>query len=225
MGLTLFYLATIAAYAVFQWEYLLKMDPNEFGDFLAGAFGPVALFWLVCGYFQQSAELRQNTRAIRLQADALEQQVIELRLSVEHQEELVRETRRHVDFATEDGTRRDLRELQRNAPVANIMRFESFALESDRLFTVTLRNDGASVVVLDVTSDQAAIDNVRQTPWETSKAVQMRLSKKAGFLYGPGVEVRATIHYRDHNGTLGTLVVSSVADNVEDGFQTARVVS
>ena len=33
---------------------------NEKGDFLAGAFGPVAFLWLVIGYFMQSFELKMQ---------------------------------------------------------------------------------------------------------------------------------------------------------------------
>ena len=31
---------------------LHELRLNELGDFLAGAFGPLALFWLVLGFFQ-----------------------------------------------------------------------------------------------------------------------------------------------------------------------------
>lgn len=55
---------------------------NEFGDFLAGAFSPVAFLWLVLGYLQQQKELQQNTRALELQAE-------ELRNSVEQYKEMV----------------------------------------------------------------------------------------------------------------------------------------
>jgi len=69
---------------------------NEFGDLLAGLVGPVALIWLVFGYFlqglairQQGVELSQNTEALRLQAVALNAQVVELANSVAQQRELV----------------------------------------------------------------------------------------------------------------------------------------
>ncbi len=64
----------------------LNLEPmsswNEFGDFLAGAFSPVAFFWLVLGYLQQQKELQQNTKALELQAE-------ELRNSVEQYKEMV----------------------------------------------------------------------------------------------------------------------------------------
>lgn len=48
---------------------------NEFGDFLAGAFSPVAFLWLVLGFVQQQKELQQNTEALKLQADELKNSV------------------------------------------------------------------------------------------------------------------------------------------------------
>ncbi|EPM4252826.1 hypothetical protein ACTLOY_001269 [Enterobacter hormaechei] len=55
---------------------------NEFGDFLAGAFSPVAFLWLVLGYLQQQKELQQNTKALELQA-------LELKNSVDQYREMV----------------------------------------------------------------------------------------------------------------------------------------
>lgn len=68
----------------------LSMKPNEIGDLLAGMFGPLAILWLILGFFQQGTELRQNTAALKLQEEALKAQVTELNRSVEQQRELVR---------------------------------------------------------------------------------------------------------------------------------------
>lgn len=72
-----------------------SMSPNELGDLLAGVAGPLAFIWLVYGYFlqgiairQQAEELRQNTRALKLQEDALRAQVEELKNSVHQQREV-----------------------------------------------------------------------------------------------------------------------------------------
>ena len=32
---------------------ILLMEPNEIGDLLAGIFGPLAILWLILGFFQQ----------------------------------------------------------------------------------------------------------------------------------------------------------------------------
>jgi hypothetical protein len=70
-------------------DLMVAMQPNAWGDFLAGSFSPLAFFWLVLGHFQQRHELQQNTDALRLQAD-------ELKRSVEQQQFLVEATRDQV---------------------------------------------------------------------------------------------------------------------------------
>ena len=80
--LTVFYLAFIWWLTGDRILSLRTMALNEVGDFLAGAFGPLAILWLVLGFFQQGVELRQGTRALELQAD-------ELRASVEQQSAMV----------------------------------------------------------------------------------------------------------------------------------------
>jgi hypothetical protein len=51
-----------------------EMELNNIGDFLAGAFGPLALFWLILGYFQQGRELKENTIALQSQEYQLKEQ-------------------------------------------------------------------------------------------------------------------------------------------------------
>ncbi|WP_262236571.1 hypothetical protein, partial [Escherichia coli] len=60
------------------------------GDFLAGAFSPVAFFWLVLGYLQQQKELQQNTEALKLQAT-------ELKNSVEQYKEMVSVSKQQLE--------------------------------------------------------------------------------------------------------------------------------
>lgn len=71
-----------------------KMTPNEWGDYLAGCFAPLAFLWLVLGYLQQGDELRLSTDALRLQAE-------ELKNSVEQQRELVEVSRLQVQSERE----------------------------------------------------------------------------------------------------------------------------
>ncbi|MFZ1741311.1 MAG: hypothetical protein WAT93_00565 [Pontixanthobacter sp.] len=78
--------AGLAVYFAFMWSAIEAMKPNEFGDLLAGILGPLALLWLVLGFFQQSDELRQSVWALKLQSE-------ELRNSVVQQSALVEVTR------------------------------------------------------------------------------------------------------------------------------------
>lgn len=80
-----------------RWTKLLEVDPNAFGDFLAGAFAPLAFLWLVVTVMLQSRELRlqreelkQNRAALELQATELHQSVKEL----QNQNEILREQQR-----------------------------------------------------------------------------------------------------------------------------------
>lgn len=79
----------LGAYVVADWSEILGLKPNEVGDFLAGAFAPLAFFWLVLGFFQQGSELRNSGSALWLQGE-------ELRNSVEQQRQLVDVTREQV---------------------------------------------------------------------------------------------------------------------------------
>lgn len=91
---TAIWLVLIAAYVWAKWSCFLAMEPNSLGDFVAGAFGPLALFWLVCGYFQQGLELRQNTEALKLQVE-------ELKNSVLHQGEMAEASQRQLQLEIE----------------------------------------------------------------------------------------------------------------------------
>lgn len=71
-----------AAYCLVMWwtvgdrfGSLKTMDLNSVGDFLAGAFSPLAFLWLVLGFIQQGFELRVSSDALRLQAKELKESV------------------------------------------------------------------------------------------------------------------------------------------------------
>ena len=64
-------------------DEISAINLNEWGDFLAGVTAPLALFWLVIGYFQHSEELRLNTKALEMQQEELRSQVAETALLVE----------------------------------------------------------------------------------------------------------------------------------------------
>ena len=64
-----------------RFDEMCTLKLNEIGDLLAGVFGPVAFLWLVLGYRQQGRELK-------LSSQALTDQAIELRNSVDNQKVL-----------------------------------------------------------------------------------------------------------------------------------------
>lgn len=72
-----FYIFGFTVICVGRFDDLRCLSLNELGDYLAGAFGPLALAWLVFGYFQQGDELRQGTEALRLQTAELNSSVIQ----------------------------------------------------------------------------------------------------------------------------------------------------
>lgn len=94
-------------YQKIQQEALPK-NLNEFGDFIAGAFAPLAFFWLVRGYYQQGHELQG--------------QAIELKNSVKQQQrlaEIYEEEMRQKHFQVQPiliFTCNDIREYQENVP-------------------------------------------------------------------------------------------------------------
>ena len=89
-------LCTVAWLGVIAWFFsgrlseIAHLEPNEVGDFLAGSLGPLGILWLILGFFQQGQELRDNTRALDLQAT-------ELRNATQEQRELLRATRAQVE--------------------------------------------------------------------------------------------------------------------------------
>jgi len=76
------YLISILILGLGNIPEIKEMKPNEWGDFLAGTFAPLAFMWLVFGYKQQGEELKQNTIALRLQADELKNNVEQQKILV-----------------------------------------------------------------------------------------------------------------------------------------------
>lgn len=72
---TVIYLIVIATTVAFKFESFINLELNALGDFLAGAFGPIAFLWLVLGFLQQGRELKLSTDALQLQAQELKNSV------------------------------------------------------------------------------------------------------------------------------------------------------
>lgn len=74
---TVVYLIIITGTVAFKFEKFLALELNELGDFLAGAFGPIAFLWLVLGFLQQGRELKLSSEALQLQAEELKNSVVQ----------------------------------------------------------------------------------------------------------------------------------------------------
>lgn len=81
----------LAYFFIFDHNVFAALELNEKGDALAGIFAPLAFLWLVFGYLQQGQELKQNTKALKLQAE-------ELKNSVEQQKQLVEVTQAELQL-------------------------------------------------------------------------------------------------------------------------------
>lgn len=117
------------------------LELNEIGDFLAGVFGPIAILWLVLGYFQQGLELRQNTAALELQ-------VKELRLSVESQKELVAVTKSQFDHEVQTAQVIEQRAMDAIKPRL----LHVGAVHSREGYTIELYNAGSGALNVSIRS-------------------------------------------------------------------------
>ena len=70
LALTGFWILLGILYISFNmgWAAFATQPLDALGNFLEGAFAPLAFLWLVIGYFLQQKELEQNTDALRAQA-------------------------------------------------------------------------------------------------------------------------------------------------------------
>lgn len=87
---TCVYLTFAVGNAASNWSDFSNLTPNEWGDLLAGIFGPLTFLWLLIGFFQQGKSLRKQGEELQHSVDALNLQAKELAASVEQQREMVK---------------------------------------------------------------------------------------------------------------------------------------
>ncbi len=74
LALTTLWVSLALAYLGFvvSWRAFVALPPSELAGFLEGIVAPLAFLWLVLGLFLQQSELAQNSRALKLQSEALQ---------------------------------------------------------------------------------------------------------------------------------------------------------
>jgi hypothetical protein len=78
--LTILWCAFVTLYVLYAWATGHDaLSLNELGDFLAGSVAPLALIWLVLGYYQQGQELRMQREELANQREELALQRRELK--------------------------------------------------------------------------------------------------------------------------------------------------
>jgi hypothetical protein len=151
---------------------LQAMPLNEVGDFLAGVFGPLTVYWLVLGFFQQGIELRLNTNALELQAK-------ELQHSVEQQRELVDVAKKQfqADLQSLNFERQRVdASFRPRLIIEQIMK--SKEPSGELTFIVHFRNMGYTVVNAEFELNPAAtwLDPSQLASWETGFVFKLRVT-------------------------------------------------
>ncbi|GHD63910.1 hypothetical protein [Jeongeupia chitinilytica] len=124
---------------------------DGWGNVLAGFFSPVAFLWLVLGYIQQGQELRQNSEALRLQAEELRNTVEQQRIMSETQQQQLLHEQQQAELAARE---------KRAASRPNFqIRFISGSGDNSGFYAdFTIVNRGSGAAEVRVSTDVPGID-------------------------------------------------------------------
>ncbi|MCH5548249.1 hypothetical protein L6227_02920 [Pseudomonas syringae pv. syringae] len=146
-------------YVAFSWwligdriQTLQSMPLNEVGGFLAGAFGPVAILWLVLGFFQQGIELRQGTAALNFQG-------AELKNAVEQQKLLAEVSLKTLEHEREARREDAIRYRQSLRPILHLQGIKVNFKDGRWVVTCKLFNDGAQIYSLTLVLHKGGIEH------------------------------------------------------------------
>lgn len=199
-GITIVYLLVLAAYSISEWKELGYMTPNELGDFLAGVFGPLAFFWLVCGYLQQGVELKNNSTALMLQAEelrissqALVAQVAEMKESVAQQKLVAEVTRGQFEAA--EATRHA--DEEKYKPIFHVI---EIAVASATRKIILVRNSGHGVMLIPDNAGSLHIHADDSQRFESGMTIRLVLMLDQDLERMP-----AELMFRQDNGKAGVL--------------------
>ncbi|HCA5261438.1 TPA: hypothetical protein MW256_003646 [Acinetobacter baumannii] len=95
--LSLVYFAAVSHFFGLSIDKVKDMKPNEIGDFFAGVFSPLAFFFLIIGYIQNTAALRLQGKELKISNESFRKQCEELKNSVEQQKALASTTEQELE--------------------------------------------------------------------------------------------------------------------------------
>jgi len=174
------------------------MKLNEFGDFAAGAFAPLAFLWLVLGYLQQGEDLRLNREALLLQAK-------ELANSVQQQQALVEVSHKQVD-ATREATEYERHIRDREAePEVRVLNGGLSNSNVHYKYSFRIENAGATVTDVKVFFARGSEDPVfvRKIPiFSSGKGEDLHIEMIGAIASDSAL----TFEYVKRNGNSGSLV-------------------
>lgn len=171
-----------------------KLTLNEIGDLLAGVFGPVAILWLILGFFQQGIELRQNTRALELQAK-------ELQNSVEQQRDLVEVTRKQFEISQESISYERQRESEAIRPRFIFGNVSTEMLGPSVQYRASIRNMGGTATHLNFIFNPEVNSSIGElVSWDSDDIRQLTWTYKTPLATAV---INLTINYIDKSGAHG----------------------
>ncbi|MEO1680299.1 MAG: hypothetical protein AAFU80_19310 [Pseudomonadota bacterium] len=186
LAFTTLYLCSLAAVI---WHLGLgstfsELSLNTFGDFLAGAFGPLAIFWVVLGFFQQGAELRNSVEALRIQTE-------ELRASVAQQRELSISAKRQLELQEASIERQHELERRYSSSEISLSIDTAQVIDGEFRMTIWIKNNGADAesVKFSIAEPQLSIPEIEV--FDLKHGGRSLVSVKTG---GPSFDLEKSIY-------------------------------
>lgn len=147
------WLGTFALILLFKADDLSRLTLNEWGDFLSGVTAPLALMWVVIGYFLQGEELRLNTEALKSQQQELKNQVAETAVLAANSERQAVAAEQMASATLEEKQRIAIKEIADSLPIFRPVD----GTQSGASLRTKIRNAGATVSALTTTAENSAI--------------------------------------------------------------------
>jgi hypothetical protein len=165
-----------------DWDNFSHLEPNEWGDFIAGTLGPLAIFWLIIGYFQQNESLKIQGQELKNSVDTLRAQAEELRNSVAQQEQLVEITRQQLSLDEQARERQASIELEAQMPHFLAKRGPKSSSKDGMIAEIILKNVGRSALEIRVVLDppEGGFSEGYWNAVEENAEVKIRLQMTSG---------------------------------------------